>query len=139
MKAVQLVTYGEDGLQVNSSVEKPTPKQGQVLVMVKAASINSIDWKIKLGYLEKMIPIQLPKTIGAYVATTVGTNDIQFAKDLGADEVIDFKTQKFEEMLKEFDAAYDTVGGQIQEKSFLVLKKGGILLSMNGKPSDELA
>jgi len=85
------------------------------------------------------LAIQLAKSIGAYVATTVGTDNATFAKELGADEVIDYKKQKFEEMLHDFDAVYDMVGGETTNKSFLVLKKGGILVSMLGQPSEELA
>lgn len=85
------------------------------------------------------IAIQLAKSLGAFVATTVQTKDVEFAKSLGADEVIDYKTQKFEEMLHDFDAVFDTVGGETTEKSFQVLKKGGIIVSMLGQPNQELA
>ncbi len=85
------------------------------------------------------IAIQLAKAIGAYVATTVSTADVDFVKQLGADEVIDFKTQKFQDLLSDYDAVYDTVGGETTIKSFKVLKKGGILVSMLGLPDQELA
>jgi NADPH:quinone reductase-like Zn-dependent oxidoreductase len=85
------------------------------------------------------VAIQIAKALGAYVATTVSTNDIPFVTQLGADQAVDYKTQKFEEIIKDFDGVYDTVGGQTTEKSFLVLKKGGILVSMLGQPSEELA
>lgn len=83
--------------------------------------------------------IQLAKYLGAHVVTTVSTRDVNFVKQLGADEVIDYKTQKFEEMLKDMDAVYDTVGGETAEKSLGVLKKGGILVSMLGETSPEKA
>lgn len=76
------------------------------------------------------IAIQLAKHLGAYVATTVGTDSIDYAKSLGADEAIDYKTQQFETMIHDYDAVYDTVGGETLEKSYGVLKKGGILVSM---------
>jgi alcohol dehydrogenase len=85
------------------------------------------------------VAIQLAKSIGAYVATTVGTNSIEFIKTLGADQVIDYQNEKFEDIVKDFDAVYDTVGGQTTNKSFLILKKGGILVSMLGKPDENLA
>lgn len=85
------------------------------------------------------IAIQIAKAKGAYVATTVSKNDTEYVKSLGADEVIDFKSEAFEEKLKDFDAVFDTVGGETQEKSFKVLKTGGILVSMVGQPNTELA
>lgn len=85
------------------------------------------------------IAIQLAKAIGAHVATTVSSADKGFVKELGADEVIDYKTQKFEEILKDMDSVFDTVGGETTNKSFLVLRKGGIIVSMVGEPNKELA
>ncbi len=82
--------------------------------------------------------IQIARHLGAYTATTVSKNDIQHAKDLGADEVIDYKNQAFEKMLKDFDAVFDTVGGQTYERSFKVLKKGGIIVSMLEQPNKGL-
>src|SRR5215216_516430 len=68
------------------------------------------------------IAIQLAKHLGAYVATTVSTNDKQFVKEeLGADEVIDYKTQTFEDLLPhEYDAVFDTVGGETYTRSFKI-------------------
>jgi len=84
------------------------------------------------------IAIQLVKHLGAYVATTVSTNDKQFVKELGADEVIDYKTQKFEDLLHNYDAVYDTVGGETFARSFKVLKRGSIIVSMLEQPNQEL-
>jgi alcohol dehydrogenase len=86
------------------------------------------------------IAIQLAKHLGAHVATTVSTNDIQFVKDeLRADEVIDYKTQKFEDVLShDYDAVLDTVGGETYTRSFKVLKRGGIIVSMLEQPVQEL-
>ena len=57
------------------------------------------------------IAIQLAKNLGAYVATTVSANDRQFVQELGADEVIDYKTQAFEDLMHDHDAVFDTVAG----------------------------
>ena len=85
------------------------------------------------------IAIQLAKQIGADVATTVSTNDIDFAKQLGADEVVDYKTQRFEEIVHDYDAVFDTVGGETYTRSFKVLKKGsGIIVSMLEQPNQDL-
>jgi alcohol dehydrogenase len=85
------------------------------------------------------IAIQLAKRLGAYVATTVSTNDKQFVQELGADQVIDYKTQNFEDMIHDYDAVFDTVGGEIYKRSFKVLKKGsGIIVSMLEQPNPQL-
>ncbi len=85
------------------------------------------------------IAIQIAKAKGAYVATTVSKNDAEYVKSLGADEVIDFKIEAFENKLSDFDAVFDMIGGETQEKSFKVLKKGGIIVSMVGQPNLGLA
>jgi NADPH:quinone reductase-like Zn-dependent oxidoreductase len=84
------------------------------------------------------IAIQLAKNLGAYVATTVSTNDKQFVQDQGADEVIDYKNQTFEDLLHDYDAVFDTVGGETYRRSFKVLKKGGIIVSMLEQPDSGL-
>lgn len=86
------------------------------------------------------IAIQLAKRLGAYVATTASTNDKQFVKELGADEVIDYKTQTFEDLLPhDYDAVFDTVGGETYKRSFEVLKRGsGVIVSMLEQPNQQL-
>src|SRR3989344_8954175 len=120
------------------------------LPLVGVSALQALESHIKLKKGQKIlihggaggigtIAIQLAKVLGAYVATTVSGDDVEYAKGLGADEVIDYKTQKFEEMLKDFDAVYDTVGGDTMGRSFKVLKKGGVIVSMLGVPNPELA
>ena len=86
------------------------------------------------------IAIPLAKHLGAYVTTTVSTNDKQFVKEeLGADEAIDYKTQTFEDILPhDYDAVFDTVGGETFTRSFKVLKRGGIIVSMLEQPNQGL-
>src|ERR671919_94630 len=84
------------------------------------------------------IAIQLAKKLDAYVATTASTNDKQFVEMLGADEVIDYKTQTFEDMIHDYDAVFDTVGGETYARSFRVLTKDGIIVSMLEQPNSEL-
>lgn len=83
--------------------------------------------------------IQLAKKVGAHVATTVNQDDIEFVKQLGADEMIDYKTQRFEQIVHNYDAVFDTVGGETTHKSFHVLKHGGVLVSMLGVSDAEHA
>ena len=75
------------------------------------------------------ISIQLAKHNGAYVSTTVNVNDKQFVQELGADQIIDYNSQKFEDLLHDYDAVFDTIGGDTYKRSFKVLKKGGIIIS----------
>jgi len=84
------------------------------------------------------IAIQLARHLGVYVATTVSAKDMQYVKELGADEAIDYKNQKFEDMLHNYDAVFDTVGGETYIRSFKVLRKGSIIVSMLEQPRPEL-
>ena len=84
------------------------------------------------------IAIQLAKNLGAYVATTVSANDKPFVQELGADVVIDYRTQTFEDLLQNYDAVFDTVGGDTYRRSLKVLKKGGVIVSMLEQPDSEL-
>ena len=246
MNALQMKQYGEkDFLELNQHAPKPVAGKGQVLIEVRAASINPIDWKIRAGYLKEHLPLTMPatvggdgagvvagvgdsasglsvgdrvygyasvvsggsgsfselvaaalstvapspeqvnftqaaalplvgasavqaieqhiklqrgqkilihggaggigsvaiqvaKSIGAYVATTAMADDRAYVQELGADQVIDYKKEAFEERLQDFDAVFDTVGGDTMEKSFKVLKKGGTLVSMLGQPNPTL-
>ncbi len=74
--------------------------------------------------------IQLAKHLGAHVATTAAGHDAEFVQELGADEVIDYATQEFEKLIKNYDAVYDTVGGATNAKSYQVLRPGGVLVAM---------
>jgi NADPH:quinone reductase-like Zn-dependent oxidoreductase len=84
------------------------------------------------------IAIQLAKNIGAYVATTVSSSDIEYVKEIGADEALDYKNQDFTAILQDYDAVFDTVGGETTTKSYQVLKQGGSLVSMVDKADDKL-
>jgi alcohol dehydrogenase len=85
------------------------------------------------------IAIQLAKNLGAYVATTVSANDKEFVQELGADQVIDYKSQNFEDLLHDYDAVFDTVGCETYRRSFKVLKRGGgVIVSMLEQPNSEL-
>jgi NADPH:quinone reductase-like Zn-dependent oxidoreductase len=85
------------------------------------------------------IAVQLAKSRGAYVIATTSEKNCALVESLGADEVIDYRAQKFETMVRDVDAVFDTIGGQVQEASWQVLKPGGILVSIIGTPSEEKA
>lgn len=83
--------------------------------------------------------IQLAKHLGAYIATTAAKSDFEFVRHLGADQTIDYKSQDFTELVRDYDAVYDTVGGETTVKSYSVLKPGGTLVSMVSQADEGLA
>jgi NADPH:quinone reductase-like Zn-dependent oxidoreductase len=243
MKAIRFHEYG--GLEVlkYEEVPRPEPQPGEVLVQVRAASINPFDLALREGWLASMIPLQLPAIAGVDVAGTVramgkgvtgfsigqdvygfmsrysgayaeyasvaietiapqpqtldymqaasvplaataawqglfeagglkegqqvlihggaggvGTFAIQLAKlkgahvlaattrenieyvqGLGADEVIDYTTTLFETVARTVDVVLDLIGGETQQRSWSVLKAGGILVSLREPPSQDAA
>jgi NADPH:quinone reductase-like Zn-dependent oxidoreductase len=83
--------------------------------------------------------IQFAKARGAFVATTVAEDDLEFAHALGADQVVDYKAQRFEDVVEPVDVVFDLVAGETQERSWKVLKQGGVIVSTLSKPSEEKA
>ena len=82
--------------------------------------------------------VQIAKHIGAYVAATASTEELDYVKKLGADKAIDYKKERFEEVVKDFDSVFDTVGGETYTRSFMGLKKGGTIVSMLEPQNAEL-
>ncbi|WP_355581459.1 NADP-dependent oxidoreductase [Xanthomonas cannabis] len=76
--------------------------------------------------------IQLAKQIGAHVGTTTSTGNVPLVRSLGADEVIDYKTQKFENVLRGYDVVLGTTKGDTLEKSVGILRTGGKIISLVG-------
>lgn len=240
MKAIQIKEYGDESILEYTEVERPKPKDNEILVKIHAASVNPIDWKIREGrgkalgmqlplilgadfagtveeigleitkfkkddevygkilvgcYAEYVIvketelgrkpnnldyneaaaipmgaltswqaifetaklesgqkilihaasggvgsmAVQLAKAKGAYVIGTASAKNEKFVKNLGADEFVDYTKTNFEEVVKDVDVVFDTVGGATLERSYQVLKKGGFLVTIVEKPSQELA
>lgn len=239
MKAVQIDKYGEaDELQVHD-VQRPSPKDGEILVRIFDAGVNPFDWKVRRGYMKDVMPAKFPLTMGydfagvveevgggvdefkkgdrvfgftqgsyaeyavtdqshiarlpdkvsyevaaslptpALTAYQIITNHIQplgakeilihgaagsvgslavqvakfsgmtvyanatkedekFLKDLGVTAVIDYRTQKFEDVCRNLDAIVDLVGGDTLTRSFQCVKKGGIIVSTVSQPSEQL-
>jgi NADPH:quinone reductase-like Zn-dependent oxidoreductase len=140
--------------KVDSVASKPkslTHVEAAALPLVGVSAWQALVENMKLSKGQKIlihggaggigsISILLAKSLGAHVATTVSSDDKQFAATLGADKIIDYKTQAFEDLTRDYDAVLDTVGGETYSKSFEVLKRegGGIIVSMLEQPNKEL-
>jgi NADPH:quinone reductase-like Zn-dependent oxidoreductase len=244
MKALQIKKYGEikDGLSVNR-VEKPSPNAKDILIEVKAASLNPIDYKMVEGHLKEMVPLDLPCTIGfdvsgvvvekgadvsnfeigdevysrvpqdqmgtvaefvvvksdlvakkpenisfeeasglpltgltaiqalervgikendrvlvhagsggvgsfaiqyakakgAIVYSTTSTKNVGWVQALGADRVIDYKTEDYKEVANNLDIVFDTLGGDYTFDAFEIIKKGGKVTTIAGPPDEDTA
>lgn len=85
------------------------------------------------------IAIQLAKYLGATVATTTSADNFELVKSLGADTVIDYKTQDFETILKDYDLVLNSQDEKALEKSLRILKSGGKAISISGPPDKAYA
>ena len=85
------------------------------------------------------IAIQLAKHLGATVATTASGSNAAFVRELGADVVIDYRNEDFEQHLSGYDLVLDSLGGENLEKSLRVLKPGGKAIGISGPPDPEFA
>ena len=85
------------------------------------------------------IAVQLAKWKGAHVIGTAAERNHEFLRKLGVDQVIDYDTERFEEVVQPVDVVLDTRGGETQERSWKVLKPGGILVSIASPPKAEIA
>jgi NADPH:quinone reductase-like Zn-dependent oxidoreductase len=83
--------------------------------------------------------IQLAKWLGAEIFATASAVNAEFVKELGADLVIDYTTTRFDDVVSDADLVFDTVGGDALKRSWKVLKRSGILLSVAEKPSEKTA
>jgi len=244
MKAIRIHQYGGPEVLAQVEMQRPTPGANEVLIKVKAASVNPFDWKVRAGYMKEFLPLTFPATLGLDVSGTVeevgpgtarfkrgdevyvsleleagggyaeyvvakeaivaekpgrlnhvqaaavpvagltawqtlfevaqlragqkvlihaaaggvGNFAVQFAKAKGAyvigtassrnqaflgelkvDKAVDYQKTRFEDVVHDADVVLDTIGGDTQERSFKVLKRGGILVSIVQPPSQDLA
>lgn len=108
-------------------VEKAKLKKGQkVFIQAGSGGVGTI-------------AIQLAKHIGAYVATTASANNFELVKSMGADVVIDYKTQDFETILNGYDLVLNSQDEKTLEKSLRILKSGGSVISISGPPDTDFA
>ncbi len=244
MKAVRIYSYGGLETMIYEDAPRPQLGEGEVLIRVRAAGVNPIDWKIRQGFLKEVFPYQMPLILGtdlsgvveavgagvnalqpgqdvygvadmtlsgsyaeyavakveaiapkpqsldynqaasvpivamtAYQALfeigkltagqsvlihaaaggvgsfavqfaknkgikaigTASADNLEFVRDLGAEQVIDYKATQFENVVDGVDMVLDLIGGDTQERSWDVLKPGGILVSTASPPSKETA
>jgi NADPH:quinone reductase-like Zn-dependent oxidoreductase len=85
------------------------------------------------------LAIQLARAKGAKVSTTVAPQDVEFARGLGADQVIDYQHERFEDQVHDVDLVFDLVAGETQLRSWAVLRDGGTLISTLTQPSEQKA
>lgn len=144
-----------DLIAVNEADLAIKPK---ALTMEEAASIPLVGltaWQalIEKGHLAKgqkvlihagsggvgTFAIQLAKHVGAFVATTTSTANVDWVKRLGADVIIDYRKEDFENVLADYDVVINSLDVQTLRKSLRVLKPGGRLISISGPPDPEFA
>jgi NADPH:quinone reductase-like Zn-dependent oxidoreductase len=114
-------------LTVWQAFEKANLKKGQkVFIQAGSGGVGTI-------------AIQLAKHLGATVATTTSATNFELVKSLGADIVIDYKTQDFETILKDYDLVLNSQDGKTLEKSLRILKPGGKAISISGPPDAAFA
>ena len=78
--------------------------------------------------------VQLAHWAGAHVIATASARNRDFLRELGADEIIDYTTTRFEEVVHEVDLVFNTVGGDTLQRSWQVIKSGGVLVSIVSPP-----
>lgn len=244
MRAWLLQRYGGPDAMVLGSAPRPTPGAGEVLVRMRAASVNPVDWKVRQGYLKAALPLQFPKVmgrdgageiialgegvaglaagdrvmglatpagggthaqfcslaagsiaripddmefadstalgvaglsaliplvenaklgsgerilihagaggvgsvaiqiarhLGAEVFTTCSASNAEFCKSLGAERCIDYRAEDFAAVVTGCDVVFDTVGGEVHQRSAQVLKPGGALAFINAAPIQPVA
>jgi NADPH:quinone reductase-like Zn-dependent oxidoreductase len=156
-------THVQTGQKKTNSSRRPHPESAAALKpdnldFVQAASIPMVgltSWqalreRVKLRAHQKVfIPagsggvgsfaIQLAKQLGAKVATTTSTGNVELVRSLGADEVVDYKKQAFETVLRGYDAVLGTVRGDVVEKAIGILEPRGAIVSLVGPPDAAFA
>ncbi|MGE5463046.1 MAG: NADP-dependent oxidoreductase [Syntrophothermus sp.] len=81
--------------------------------------------------------VQLALWKGAHVTGTASAKNLEFVRSLGAEKVIDYNATRFEEVVKNLDAVIDTVGGDLPERSFKVIRPGGVFVTVAGRLAED--
>lgn len=125
VEAASLPLVGLTAWQALSTVAAVRPGHA-VLIHAGAGGVGSV-------------AIQLAKVLGARVTATTSGRNVAFVAALGADQVLDYTRQAYDEVLSGFDVVLDTLGGEHIPRSLKVLKRGGVLVSIVGMPSGQWA
>src|SRR5438093_9190778 len=139
----EFIAVSEDDLAIKP--KSLTMEEAASIPLVGLAAWQALIEKAKLKKGQKVLiqagsggvgtfAIQLAKHVGAIVATTTSTANVDLVKRLGADVVIDYKTEDFEKVLSGYDVVLNSLGKDTLEKSLKVLKPGGKLISISGPP-----
>lgn len=115
------------GLTAIQALEKVGIKKGdRILIHAGSGGVGSF-------------AIQYAKTKGAIVYTTTSTKNVDWVKALGADRVIDYKTEDYKEIATDLDLVFDTLGGEYTLDAFKIIKEGGKVTTIAGPPDEETA
>jgi len=156
-----MLGYGRDGAEAEYTIALPSelaPKPG-VLDHVQAAAVPLTALTAWQGLFDRaslvagqtvlihgaaggvgVFAVQLARWAGAQVIATSSARNLDFLRELGANEVIDYTSTRFEEVVKPVDVVFDTVGGDTLQRSWQVVKPGGIVVSVvSPRPSDDVA
>lgn len=115
------------GLTALQSLEHVGIKQNdQILIHAGSGGVGSF-------------AIQYAKSKGAYVYTTTSTNNVKWVKELGADQVIDYKTDDYRTIVKDTNIVFDTLGQHYTSEAFELIKQGGKIVSVAGALDEESA
>lgn len=154
MLGIDRGTYAEHVIiKANEAARKPTSLDHTEAAAVPLAGLTAWQGLFRQGRLQTgqrllvhggsggvgHFAVQLAKARRAQVITTVSEKHVAFARELGADQVIDYTKQPFEELVRDVDMVFDLIGGETQDRSWRVLRKGGILVSTLAAPSQEKA
>jgi NADPH:quinone reductase-like Zn-dependent oxidoreductase len=135
-------------LKVNEAAPKPRSIDHLTAAGVPLAGLTAWQGLFRLGELKAgqrvlihagsggvgHFAIQFAKAKGAHVITTVSEKHIKFVREIGADDVVDYKKQKFEDSVRDVDMVFDLIAGDTRERSWSVLKQGGILVTTMMEP-----
>ena len=141
MKVVRMHAFGDVDVLHYEEVERPVPQAGEVLVRVRAAGVNPVDWGERLPYIlgwdlaGDVVALgagvtQLAKWKGAQVIATTSTRDVAFVRELGADLVIDYTRASVADVVQEVDVVLDMMGEDVLRQAFEVVKRGGWVISL---------
>jgi NADPH:quinone reductase-like Zn-dependent oxidoreductase len=156
-----MLGYGRDGAEADYTIALPNelaPKPGTLdYVQAAAVPLSALTaWQALFEHANLVagqtvlihgaaggvgvFAVQLARWAGAQVIATASARNRDFLRELGANEIIDYTTTRFEEVVHNVDVVFDTVGGNTLVRSWQVLKPGGILVSVvSPRPSADVA